>query len=348
MGARQGGKRRAAKPGVAKQAKSGPPRGATTSRVVAIEGAIEGAYAAIEDGRVDEGLATLRAEAKKHPNDASLAETLAMTLAELGTQEEAIAALKRAAMLSPTEGYEKFMYLGQLLDDGEAATKCTRQGLAILEAQAHKGDEDAQGAHASACCALAEQILGTADEMDAETSAQVEELINRAKASDPVSAEPLQLLASLRNEQGKTDEALKILKESIQMWRQGAMHRDEDEENGAEEFQHEFDVSFEFRFETAKLLLELDTTTEIAIDILCELLRERDDNVDVWYMLAYAHHGALEFDVALEHLEQGEEIVRQRGGDEAALEMFEELRAAITESKATIESGKGPADMDAD
>ena len=30
------------------------------------------------------------------------------------------------------------------------------------------------------------------------------------------------------------------------------------------------------------------------------------------------------------------------------MEMFEELRAAITESKATIESGKGPADMDAD
>ena len=81
---------------------------------------------------------------------------------------------------------------------------------------------------------------------------------------------------------------------------------------------------------------------------LCELLRERDDNVDVWYMLAYAHHGALEFDTALEHLEHGEELVRQRGGDESVLENFEELRAAIVESKATVESGKGAADMDAD
>lgn len=337
--------RGAKKPGVAKRAKSG---GASHAR--ANEGggdaAVEAANASFELGRVDEGLATLRNASRKFPNDAACAEALGLALAEFGEQEEAVAALRRAAMLSPTAGYEKFMYLGQLLDDGDAATMCTRQGLAILEKQAREGDEHAQEQHASACCALAEQILGTADEVDEETSTQVEELIERARASDPESPEPLQLLASLKSEQGKTDDALKVLKESIAMWRKGAMHRDEEGEDGAEEFQHEFDVSFEFRFETAKLLLELDTSTETAIDILCELLRERDDNVDVWYMLAYAHHGALEFDTALEHLEQGEELIRERGGDMEALANFEELRAAITESKATIESGKGTEDME--
>ena len=345
MGARQGRKGRA-KPGVAKRAKAGTPKG--PARAGGTDAVIEGAYALFEDGRFEEGLVALRAATKKHPNDVMMAETFAASLAEFGEQEEAIAALKRAAMLSPNEGYEKFMYLGQLLDDGEAATMCTRQGLAILEAQARAGDEDAQGQHASACCALAEQILGTADEMGDETGAQVEELINRARASDPASPEPLQLLASLKNEQGKSDEALAVLKESMEMWRRGAMHREGDDSHEAEEFQNEFDVSFEFRFETAKLLLELDTSTETAQEILCELLRERDDNVDVWYMLAYAHHGALEFDTALEHLEHGEELVRQRGGDESVLENFEELRAAIVESKATVESGKGAADMDAD
>ena len=316
-------------PGSAKRAKSGAVGGRGGKKntnksggVVsanALHAAIDSAYARIEDNAIDEGLAMLRELSKSHANDADAAEAYAMACAEYGTQEDALAALRRAAALRPNEGYEKFMYLGQLLDDGDAATTCTRQGLALLERAAMAGDERAQAQHASACCALAEQILGTADEMDDETGAQVEELINRARASDPASPEPLQLLASLKNEQGKSDEALAVLKESMDMWRRGAMHREGDDSHEAEEFQNEFDVSFEFRFETAKLLLELDTSTETAQEILCELLRERDDNVDVWYMLAYAHHGALEFDTALEHLEHGEELVRQRGGDESVL-----------------------------
>lgn len=220
-----------------------------------VERAIEQAYEALEGNLVERGLSELKTCAKKFPKDAVIAEAYAMCAAEYAGGDEAIVALKRAAMLSPNEGYEKFMYLGQLLDDGEAATTCTRQGLALLELQASKGDESAQEQHASACCALAEQILGTCDECDDETSAQVEELIHRARASDPASAEPVQLLASLRNEQGKTEEALIVLKESISMWRQGgSMHRrEEDDVEIAEEFQREFDVSFEFRFETAKL-----------------------------------------------------------------------------------------------
>lgn len=42
---------------------------------------------------------------------------------------------------------------------------------------------------------------------------------------------------------------------------------------------------------------------EIVIDIFCEFFCECDDNVDVWYMFAYAYYGAFEFDVALEYLE---------------------------------------------
>jgi hypothetical protein len=61
----------------------------------------------------------------------------------------------------------KFMYLGQLLDDGEAAATCTRQGLALIEHQAAHGDEDAHDRMCGACCALAEQLMGTADEVEA-------------------------------------------------------------------------------------------------------------------------------------------------------------------------------------
>ena len=62
------------------------------------------------------------------------------------------------------------------------------------------------------------------------------------------------------------------------------------------------EVSFEFRFECAKLLLELDEKTDAAINVLEELLEERDDVADVWHLLALANHGCCEFDRALELL----------------------------------------------
>ena len=83
-------------------------------------------------------------------------------------------------------------------------------------------------------------------------------------------------MASLRSQQGRTEEALEALRQSIASWRSRRGGRDvdvdpdrrrEDEEED-NEFLGEYDVSFEFRFETAKLLLELDENTDEAIDVL--------------------------------------------------------------------------------
>jgi hypothetical protein len=56
------------------------------------------------------------------------------------------------------------------------------------------------------------------------------------------------------------------------MWRSRRGGRDVDpdqeEDEDDNEFKGEYDVSFEFRFETAKLLLELDENTDEAIDVL--------------------------------------------------------------------------------
>ena len=184
--------------------------------------------------------------------------------------------------------------------------------------------------------ATTDDVREVADECDA--------LLRRAAECDPRSAEPLQVMASLRAAQGRTEEALEALRQSIaqvrpsvrrvlrpvhhhtfchvissrrmktirirtaatsaradqwirrsypsSQWR-GARDAQDEEDN---EFLGEYDVSFEFRFETAKLLLELDTSTDEAIDVLEELLEERDDVVDVWHLLALANHGCCAFD----------------------------------------------------
>ena len=77
---------------------------------------------------------------------------------------------------------------------------------------------------------------------------------------------------------------------------------DDEDDDKADEFLGEYEVSFEFRFECAKLLLELDEKTDAAINVLEELLEERDDVADVWHLLALANHGCCEFDRALELL----------------------------------------------
>ena len=194
----------------------------------------------------------------------------------------------------------------------------------------------------------------------------------RAREADGRSAEPLQCLASLRVLQGRSDEALEALRQSMAIWRHGRKggaskgdddDDDDDDENDddkADEFLGEYEVSFEFRFECAKLLLELDEKTDAAINVLEELLEERDDVADVWHLLALANHGCCEFDRALELLvrffciyvwaisvtvtdefcfvvysqERAEELYERQGGlDEGARMDLGELRSAIEESK---------------
>ena len=170
----------------------------------------------------------------------------------------------------------------------------------------------------------------------------------------------MQVLASLRVLQGRSDEALEALRQSMAIWRRDrkgtAGGGDDQADDRATEFEGEYDVSFEFRFECAKLLLELDESTDAAMDVLEELLEERDDVADVWHLLALANHGCCEFDRALEMLDRAEALYARGagggGGDDGDGEMDDgngtgspladgvkadlaELRSAIEESKAS-------------
>ncbi len=43
-------------------------------------------------------------------------------------------------MLSPNVGYEKYLYLGQLLEDPEQALAATRKGVQVLQVRRGGGD----------------------------------------------------------------------------------------------------------------------------------------------------------------------------------------------------------------
>ena len=69
---------------------------------------------------------------------AQVAETLGGVLAETGDAEAAVAVLRTAVALSPNTGFEKYMYLGQLLSGAEGIQHL-RHGVALLDEAAAAG-----------------------------------------------------------------------------------------------------------------------------------------------------------------------------------------------------------------
>jgi kinesin family protein 5 len=119
---------------------------------------------------------------------------------------------------------------------------------------------------------------------------------------------------------------------------------------------------YELRFEAAKLLLELDETTDAAVAVLSGLLAEHDSEPDVWHLYALALYsgGAGSADTlkeASEAADHGRKLLEARrkalrraaqgaDGDEAVQDLdaaalaFEDLRAAIAEAQQALQSAQ--------
>jgi hypothetical protein len=118
----------------------------------------------------------------------------------LGQSDESRTVLGRAVQLSPSAGFEKYMYLGQVCE-GEDAIQAYRAGIEILErdaAAAAAGSRERDELSAQLCsalCALAEhQVLeaGDGDKLKA-AAPDCEALLRRAMAADASSPEPEQV-----------------------------------------------------------------------------------------------------------------------------------------------------------
>ena len=204
--------------------------------------------------------------------------------------------------------------------------------------------EHLREALSSALCSLAELLMGSAadeaDEADEEGDAfqellaaspalqECENLLQEAQCLWSRSPEPLQALSSLRHLQGQDDLALELLRQSLSLWHiplpPGAEERLENGRGGTNEVNMVEEAgaspeisgtlpSYEFRFETAKLLLELDDSMETAASVLEGLLEENDTVPDVWLLLAVAYRSGGELEAAAEAASEGASMARKLG-----------------------------------
>jgi len=156
-------------------------------------------------------------------------------------------------------------------------------------------------------------------------------------------------LAALHAQHGQTDAALSILRQSVALWLppsgvDGAGGASASAAAGASvgaaAWASRDPPGYEFRCETAKLLLDLDESTTTAVAVLEGLLEERDDVPEVWFLLGLANHGGCSFSKARMCLDQAEELIRHRmddAADEAAHSLAREvasLRQAVETSAA--------------
>lgn len=89
----------------------------------------------------------------------------------LATATSTLQVLQQAVALSPDHGFEKYMYLGQLLDGGEAIQAASR-GVDVLSAAAQSAAEsqssDADELNAQLCgalCSLAEMKMTQSEDV---------------------------------------------------------------------------------------------------------------------------------------------------------------------------------------
>lgn len=221
----------------------------------------------------------------------------------------------------------------------------------------------------SALCALAEHHLAVHAEGVEPIASEVEALARRATATAPGAAEPLQVLATLRHLQGRPDEALQLLKDSVAMWcgspwrdthithdrlkllpgasgdastaaadaapsTSAPTHADTDDASAAW-------PPLGARLSAVRLLLELDDSTDLALQVCETCLLEDEDSVEATYLLALGQYGHGALDEAETALDDARILAHEQELPEGhpLQGQMQELGQAIEESRANIKAG---------
>ncbi|KAJ1994413.1 hypothetical protein GGI25_004428 [Coemansia spiralis] len=195
--------------------------------------------------------------------------------------EPAINCLLRCVEIEPDRGFEKYMYLGQLMVELESV-KYFQLGVNAMQRDL---DELPAGSALAAVLKrkMAEAYVAMTEiyltdccfEEDAEK--RCEELLENGAKVDPDCPEVYQTMASVRLSQNRIDDAHTCLQKSMALW----ANKDQNELSQI--------PSFETRLALVRLLLEVDDK-EQALYILERLQKEDDESIDVWYLYGWTYH----------------------------------------------------------
>lgn len=263
------------------------------------------------------------------PRNAQILESLGEVLMEAGRPDAASEALRKAIDFSPAAGFEKYMYLSQLLGNTMEAVEVSRSGLEVLRREKRRaGDDVARGEElagfeVSALCGIAELLLGVIEESnDQETADRLDEDVERAISEAlavciPESqgdVEASMALANLRLSQARRADARAAMERVVAAMRPG-LDLLENENIGDAAIVKGIGMlpPLHLRLAVGKQLVEVELWAD-SIDVLSSILYECDFNVEVWYMLALSFHETCESDSALAALEQARATLQNPDG----------------------------------
>lgn len=223
------------------------------------------------------------------PNNTEGLDLLGETYVDLGDYEMAKQAFQRSVQLAPEESGTKWMFLGQMCT-GHEALRMYERGCELLQREATNPLRAKQLSKAKV--AIAELFL-TDLCMEDKAEQNCELAVSQAEQLDPQSVEAAQTKASMRLSQCRPEEARASIVTVADKLLSTAF---DDREQ-----------PFEFCVQTCRILVEVNETAR-ATQLLEALLKEDDENIEVWILLGHSHMETSK-EVAVECWERAEELL---------------------------------------
>eukprot|EP00112_Aurelia_sp_Birch-Aquarium-sp1_P011768 Seg2476.1 transcript_id=Seg2476.1/GoldUCD/mRNA.D3Y31 product="putative assembly chaperone of rpl4" protein_id=Seg2476.1/GoldUCD/D3Y31 len=292
------------------------------------------------------------------PENLKVIETAGSVYAEIEDYEKSKECFTKAVELSPDEGHEKYMYLGQI-SSGDMAKGWYLKGIEIMKGVVGTDDDAEKVASATASkslptgtdisnayCALAE-IFMTDSCFDDDAEKECEKYCKEAISWNSKNIDAYIVNANFLLSQEKREEAANVLKESFELLNlkisdddkesdENGMNEDgengmEEEEGkgGTQEVEDEGDdsnaPSYPSRVSLSKLLTEVGEYDK-AEKLMNRLIEENDEDLEVWYMLGWNMFLQDQFEDSMFLLTKAKELYeRMECNDEELLGHLNEL-----------------------
>lgn len=239
------------------------------------------------------------------PKNLHALDTMASIQMEMGNVESAKNLYEKLILLSPDEGFSKYMCLAQL-SSGIEAVKFYKKGVELMLIEFNKqsdksnqpstskqDEEDEQDSNcvnkldiSTAFCSIAELYLtDLCMEEDAENLCKF--YLDKSIEYDPKNPETLQLLASYWLSKDDIDQAKRFIIESVENWL--PKYTEACESGPLVDPSQAITLSYDSRINTARILTEVEEFDK-AVTVLEQLVEEDDEVIYIWYMLGWVNY----------------------------------------------------------